>query len=302
MNILLIGYGSIGKRHEEVLLTFSNIDSIEIVTTQNLTNKITFNSLNEVKNLNKYDYFIIASETSKHFIQLLFLENSIKNKIIFCEKPLFDRNQALEIINNKVFVGYVLRFYPLLKKLKKLTKNEKIINMNVSTGQYLPSWRPNRDYRKSYSASKIKGGGVLLDLSHELDYIQWFSGKLIEIKSYQVKVSDLEIDSDDLTTFIGRSENGTIVNLSIDYISKISHRSLHIDTLNNSYFLDFMANKLIQKDKQGHQNIFTEKSLERNDMFIEMHKSILNKENNLTNYHDAKNIMNTIMIIQEQNK
>ena len=302
MRVLLIGYGSIGKRHEEVLLTFQDINSIEIVTRQKLKEKKTFKYLQDIKHLEEYNYFIIASETNKHHEQLQYLEKNVKNKVIFCEKPLFDTYKDLNITKNKIYLGYVLRFHPLLKKLKVLTENEKIININVCTGQYLPSWRPNTNYKESYSASKAKGGGALLDLSHEIDYVQWFGGKLIKIKSYQVKVSDLEIDSDDLTTFIGKSENGVIINISIDYISKISHRSLHINTLNNSYSLDFIENKLIQKDKQGNQNIFNENLLKRNDMFIEMHKSILNKENNATNYHEAQNIMNTITTIQEQNR
>jgi len=301
MKVLLIGYGSIGKRHEEVLLTFQDINSIEIVTRQNLKEKKTFKSLSDIQNLYKYDYFIIASETNKHYEQLQYLEKNIKNKIIFCEKPLFDTYQNLNITKNTIYLGYVLRFHPLLQKLKVLIENQKIININVHTGQYLPTWRADIDYQKSYSAFKVKGGGVLLDLSHEIDYVQWFAGTLTEIKSYQVKISDLEIDSDDLTTFIGKSENGIIINISIDYISKIFHRNLHINTLDNSYFLDFIENTLIQKDKQGNQNIFTEKSLQKNDMFIEMHQSILNKENIATSYVEAQNVMHTIKIIQEQN-
>jgi CMP-N,N'-diacetyllegionaminic acid synthase len=67
LKILLIGYGSIGKRHEEVLLNISDTYSVDIVTKQHLKNKITFVSLNEVKQLDTYDYFVIASETVKHY-------------------------------------------------------------------------------------------------------------------------------------------------------------------------------------------------------------------------------------------
>ena len=300
-DILLIGFGSIGKRHYEVLNEFFNVNSIDIVTKQTLDDKVTYKSLDIIENLNQYDYFIIASETNKHYEQLKYLEDNVKNKLIFCEKPLFDTYKEFNIINNKVYVGYVLRFHPLLLKLKELVKAETIININAKCGQYLPTWRPGTDYTKSYSASKKQGGGVLLDLSHEIDYVQWFVGNITDIKSYQVKVSDLNIDSDDLTTFIGRSHNGAIVNISIDYISKITHRSLHIDTIDNSYILDFINNILSKKDKNGKEKIFNNSSLGRNDMFTDMHKSILNHENIITSYKQAQDIMKTIITIQDQN-
>ena len=252
-------------------------------------------------NIEGYDYYIIASETSKHYEQLKFLDLRVKNKKIFCEKPLFDTKQGLEIVQNSVFVGYVLRFHPLLEKLKELIVEEKVININIKCGQYLPSWRPSVDYRKSYSAFKNQGGGVLLDLSHEIDYLQWLFGKVKELKSYQVKISDLEIDSDDFTTFIGKTVTGTMVNLSIDYISKITHRVMMVDTVNFSYRLDFIANKLIGIDKNGEQTIFESEKLERNDMFRWMHGSILEEKNQNCTLSEAQEVMNTIHLIQEQN-
>ena len=297
----MVGYGSIGKRHEEVLKAFDDIAGVDIVTKQTLSTQRTYRSLEVVTDLKMYDYFVLASETSKHYEQLKFLDENVKNKKFFCEKPLFDTNQKLHIANNEVFVGYVLRFYPLLKKLKDFIDNEDVIKVHISCGQYLPTWRPEVDYRKSYSAFKDKGGGVLLDLSHEIDYCQWLFGSMQELKSYQVKISDLEIDSDDFTTFIGQTVTGVMVNLSIDYISKITHRVMRIDTVDYSYILDFIANQLIRVDKKGEQVIFNSEKLERNDMFRWMHKSILTgKEQNCT-FIEAEEIMKTIEMIQEQN-
>ena len=302
MRVLLIGFGSIGKRHYEVLSSLCQIRTIDIVTKQTLENKRTFQSLEEVKNLKGYDYFVIASQTKKHFEQLKFLELHLKDKIIFCEKPLFERNKALKILKNRVYVGYVLRFHPLFEKLEKLIKNDTIININASCGQYLPTWRVDRDYRDSYSAKKEEGGGVLLDLSHEIDYVQHLCGKIEDVKSYQLKVSDLEIDSDDLTTLIGRTTYGTVVNISIDYISKITHRKVHLDTINASYELDFIRNRLIQKNSSGEENIFENRALERNSMFQKMHRSILDAKTEASTYDEALEVMKTISTIQEQNR
>jgi len=301
LKALLIGYGSIGKRHDEVLSNFSEIASIDIVTKQAIEGRTTYKSLQEIENISQYSYFIIASETIKHYQQLAYLDMHLKDKTIFCEKPLFASKKTLKIVHNEVYVGYVLRFHPLLQRLKDLLQNEKVINVNVKCGQYLPTWRPERDYRESYSAKKEEGGGVLLDLSHEIDYLQWLFGKMKEIKSYQVKISDLEIDSDDVTLLIGKTDKNIMVSLSLDYISKISHRKVLVDTIESSYALDFITNRLIKKDKNGVEELYSITNLERNFMFEKMHQSILTDKKNICSYNEGLDVMDTIATIQGEN-
>ena len=303
MRILIIGYGSIGKRHYEVLKNFKNVVTIDIVTQQILKNKTTYFNLNNIDNINIYDYFIIASATNKHFEHLSYLELNVKNKLIFCEKPIFDTYKNLIIKNNKVYIGYVLRFHPLFQKLSKLVETEKIINVNVNCGQYLPTWRADTNYKDSYSAKKEEGGGVLLDLSHEIDYVQYLCGNINELHSYQVKISDLEINSDDFVNIIGKTNKNIFINIAIDYISKITHRRLFLNTLNYSYELDFIQNILIQKDKNGTELIFKNTDLERNMLFKSMHESILsNRTKYICTYTEAIEVMKTVSIVQEQNK
>jgi len=302
LKVLIIGFGSIGKRHCEVLSEFNSIEQVDLVTKQIIENRTCYKNLEEVKNINKYDYFVIASETKKHYEQLIYLDNILKNKKIFCEKPLFEKKQDFkQSNNNKIFIGYVLRFHPLMQEFKNRLKNETIISANIKCGQYLPNWRPDTDYRKSYSASQAKGGGVLLDLSHEIDYAQWLFGKIEDIKSYQVKVSDLEIDSDDLTMLLGKTIYATMINLSIDYISKITHRKIIVETLMSSFEVDLIKNRLNIIDKDGNTNLIEVKTLERNDMFRNMHRSIINNENINSTLDEAMDIMNTISVIQGQN-
>lgn len=302
MKVLLIGYGSIGKRHEDVLSKFDHIACIDIVTKQNLPDKNTYLSLNEVANLTAYDYFVIASETNKHYEQLKYLESHVENKLIFCEKPLFETSKELTIDKNKVFIGYVLRFHPLLQQLKQLLMNQKVLSVHVNCGQYLPTWRTDTDYTTSYSAKKEEGGGVLLDLSHEIDYVQWLFGKISAIKSYQLKISELEINSDDLTTLIGKTSNSVIVNLSLDYISKITYRKVLIHSLQSSYELDLIANTLVKKDIDGLEELLSFSNLQRNYMFEQMHTSILTHRNNVCTYEEGLEVMETISTIQGQNK
>jgi len=302
LKVLLIGFGSIGKRHLDVLSQMAKIQSIEIVTKQTVENQNCYASLDVVVNINEYSYFIIASETNKHFEQLKYLEDKVNGKLIFCEKPLFSSKENIKIKNNTVFVGYVLRFHPLLQKLKEFIKDEKIILANTKCGQYLPSWRPNTDYTKGYSAKKEEGGGVLLDLSHEIDYVQWLCGNIEELNSIQTKVSDLEINSDDLTMLIGKTDTNTIVNISIDYISKTTHRKLIVETFENTYELDFISNKLVKKNKLGLEEVYSFSNLERNYMFEKMHLDILEEQKDICTIKEGIEVMNTISYIQEQNR
>lgn len=301
MKALIIGYGSIGKRHYDVLNQIDLIEKIDIVSAQDIPEKTIFDTLEHVVNLEQYDYFVIASETFKHFSQIEYLEKNVKNKIILCEKPLFDSNRNIEVKNNSVFVGYVLRFHPLLQKLRSLLEEEKLLFVQIMCGSYLPLWRPDTDYRQSYSAKRKEGGGVLLDLSHEIDYVQWLFGTLEMISSYQSKVSDLEIDSDDLVIATGKTDKNVVFGLSLDYMSKISMRELVVHTNEKTIRADLIKNILQIGHKDGSlQNIEIE-SFDRNDLFRKMHLSVFGKKENLCTFAEGLRVMKTVSTIQEQN-
>ena len=160
---MIIGYGSIGKRHASILSKFPNIREIIILSKQK---NLPYKTIIKIEDAKKYspDYFIISSSTSKHYDQLSYIEDNFNNKLILVEKPLFHKYFRKNIKNNKVFIGYNLRFHPIIKLIKQSTNQRKLLNINVIYGSYLPNWRNNIDYRNSSSASKIDSGGVLLDL------------------------------------------------------------------------------------------------------------------------------------------
>ncbi len=170
LKVLIVGLGSAGKRHATILKNKFKISNIYFLTKKrNQSNSIKSNL--EIKKINP-DYIIIANPTSEHFKVLKFLEKNFSGKIILVEKPLYEKFRNLNIRKNKVFVAYQLRFHPVILKLKELSKSQKLFNINVIANSYLPDWRKT-NYRYSYSSKKKEGGGVLLDLSHELDYINW---------------------------------------------------------------------------------------------------------------------------------
>jgi len=299
MKALVIGYGSIGKRHYEILSSLSQILSCDVITKQNVKMIQTYPSLQEC-DLEQYDYIVIASKTSLHYEQLLFIEQNVQGKIILVEKPLFSRNKQLFIVRNKVFVAYNRRFYPIMKKIKKLCSKDICYYAHVLTGEYLPNWREAREYTQSYSVKKSEGGGVLLDLSHELDYLSWIFPSMQILYSYDAKVSDLEIDSDDLCVVIAKS-NQTLINMSIDYISKQFEQKITIHLGSSSLYADLKRMQLVQvfKDKSVKEYDFSR--YERNYSFKKMHQSLLFKnQNRCCSYEEGLKVMEYIQNIQER--
>lgn len=293
MKILLIGYGSIGKRHEYVLKTLLKVDTIDIVTKQKLDHTTCYTSIDVVKDIDSYDYFVIASETSKHFSQLKKLDYLVKNKLILCEKPLFIHHQEVTYRNN-VFVGYTLRYHPLIKKLRIALKNQNVLSADITACSYLPDWRPNQDYKKSYSASKELGGGVLLDLSHEVDLIHHLFGKIEEIYSYQDKISSLEITSDDYVSAICKSDKEILMTLSMNYFSLIPKREILLHTKEFSILVDLINNRYLQHNKVGKTIDLTLENFERDDMFLQMHRDIFSTQTHTCTLDEAKEVMQSI--------
>lgn len=296
MKALIVSMGSIGTRHAEVL-TSMGIE-VSAITSQIIRSLECFNDLKSA-NLDKFDYFIIASPTHLHYEHLSYIDINVSGKIILCEKPLFDKFRDFNP-NNKIFIGYNLRFHPLILELKNMLNPSEILTIEARCGQYLPSWR-KRKYTSSYSAKKELGGGVLLDLSHEIDYISFLSDSSLElIKSYQAKVSNLNITSDDICMILAKC-NKTLINISLNYLSKTPYRQILIETNNNTYHLDLITNTLKIVDQDGKITQIQNSNLQRNDTFKAMHIDALNMQNHICTFSQAMDTMRLIDQIQKEN-
>lgn len=299
MKVLIVGYGSIGKRHFEVLNSLESILSIDIVTKQNIEGIKSFKQLRDIENLDIYDYFIIASETVKHYEQLKYICEKVKDKKILVEKPLYEKKYDEIDSGNKIFTAYNLRFHPILQKLKELVKNDKIYYANIICGQYLPSWRPEQDYRNSYSADIDRGGGVLRDLSHELDYITWLFGDIQKLNAINSKISDLEINSDDIFIAIAVSNRKIIINVSMDYISKIPIRRVIVHTQESTIEADMIKNSMVISDKNSNIKNIKCKSVDRNYTYSKMHEAIINNSyENVCSFNEGSKILDVFQKIQ----
>lgn len=295
MKALIIGFGSIGKKHFEAI---KDIYEIEFITTQKLKNHKTHTNL-EQANLNKFDLFIISNPTSKHYQTLKFINDNVKNKTILVEKPLFEKPYNLNL-NNKILVAYLLRFHPVLKALKNILKEVKPYFVQIVCNSYLPSWRKDSDYREIYSAKKELGGGVLLDLSHEIDYAKWLFGEFKILNALNLKISELEISSDDLALFTCKTNDDTIITFDINYFSKKATRVIKIDHEKGTIFANLISGKVqifeLNRTKELNFQFNTIEILKT------MHKAILENDQNLCSYDDGLGVLNLIEDIRKLSK
>ena len=295
--VVIIGFGSIGRRHAKILKKNPNIKDVFVLTNQNCPSYIKIKSLKEINKINP-DYIIISSETSKHFTQLNYIEKNFKNKIVLVEKPVFEKNRKLTLKNNKVFVGYNMRFNPIIKKIRKIILNRKIWSVNVFCGSYLPNWRKNIDYSKSSSAIKKKGGGVLLDLSHELDYLRWIFGDFKIKYVINKKISDLKINTDDFLCLTGKFKKKIYLQLNLNYFTREAKRQILIDGKDLSISANLINKNMIFHDKKKIYKI--KYNFNRDYTYKEQHRNIMNKKfTNCCTLKDAQNIMSIINKIRK---
>ncbi len=206
--ILIFGYGSIAKRHVRLLKEFNSGYQIGVYKPNlfqpNSLVDYTFNSFQECLRYNP-DIAIIASPANFHIEQAVLMANNGTHLLI--EKPLSNELEGVSNLSKIIYerqinchIGYNLRYSESLIFFKKLVENNfagKPLYLNTEVGQYLPLWRPEIDYKKSVSSQKKYGGGVLLELSHEIDYLTWIFGNISCVSAFVSKLSHLDLDVED---------------------------------------------------------------------------------------------------------
>jgi predicted dehydrogenase len=270
--VLIIGSGSIQKTHVKVLrLINKNIIIHTIPTRKNLKS--------ELKTLKKFnpEYIVVCSPSSFHYRHFLFIEKNFQNKIVLIEKPLFIKFYSIDKnLNNKYFVGYNLRFHPVITYLKNFLKKKNILSINVISHSFLPSWR-KKNYKHSVSAKKKLGGGVLLELSHELDFLKWLFKKIKILQVYNKQISKLKINTDDILNLSGKVNNKSFFNLNINFFSRINCRKIKVDGNNFSIEGDLINNiiKIVIDDKED-LKIF--KNFDIKNTFRSLHLELMSQK------------------------
>ena len=239
--ILIVGLGSIGKRHLRLAREF--FPKAKIAVLRHKVDLIIpegadyiFSTIDEslafVPTL-----AVIANPSSFHLSTAMPLAEAGVHLLI--EKPLSATSEGvidlLKICEKKnviLAIGYNLRFLQSLQKFKLLLDGGvigDIWSVRSEVGQYLPAWRPDSDYRQGVSSQYRLGGGVLLELSHEIDYLRWIFGEVDCVQAILTQQSDLEIDVEDTAhLFLGFAANDNarpiVASLNLDFIRQDSTR------------------------------------------------------------------------------
>ena len=288
--ILIIGFGSIGKRHATILKNFKIVSDVYILSGRNSKIFKTVNNLSQIKEIDP-DYIIICSKTSDHFKHLKYIEKNFSKKIVLVEKPLFKKFYKFSILKNKVFVGYNLRQHPVLRFIKNFIINKKIFSVNIICNSYLPNWRKSINYKDSYSSHRKLGGGVLLDLSHEIDYLEWIFKKIKKIDLVKIKkLSNLKINVEDYVLITGETELSNFV-LNLNCYSLYQRRQIIINGHNFSLKGDLINNFVEIYLKSKNKKIIRFKN-DKNYTYAKQHELILNKDHRtLSNFNNANKLM-----------
>ena len=242
--VLVVGYGSIGARHSRLAVEAGVV--VGCLTGNPACPYQTYNSLEGAVAAFLPSHIIIANATADHQSTLSRLMRTGWRGGVLIEKPLFNTIVELEVPPGlDIKVAYNLRFHPLVRELKARLKTAPIYSATFDVGQYLPDWRPDSDYRLSYSASRSKGGGVLRDLSHELDLAGYFCGDVLSVAALGGKYSDLEIDADDVYQLIGNAKNCPIIAIGLNYLNRTPRRMLCLNGPGFTAILDFIEGHLL---------------------------------------------------------
>ncbi|MBZ0220854.1 MAG: Gfo/Idh/MocA family oxidoreductase [Candidatus Methylomirabilis sp.] len=243
MRALVAGFGSAGKRHLSNLLELEGMEGVTVLTSRwsgewsGPPNVKFIGSIDEVGKRGApsgADFAILANETGKHLETAVALAK--RGIDLFIEKPLSHSLEGVESLVSavresgvRVFIAYNMRFMGAIRRLKAELKMGAVgapYFARIEAGQFLPYWRPGSDYRKGYSASRERGGGVHLDLSHELDYMRFLFGDPLSWKTARAGVSSLEIDSEDVFEGIYHYEGGFICSVHLDYLQRRKTRRI----------------------------------------------------------------------------
>lgn len=255
--IAIVGFGSIGKRHlnnlVDLLTSMGVLYCIDIIR-HGINRAIPLEFSSKIDNVyvlsdkipNDYDIVFVTNTTSAHYDTIRMLTKHTTH--MFIEKPVFDDcSLSIENLNfrqdGKYYVACPLRYTSVMQYLKKEIDLRKVHCARAICSSYLPEWRPNIDYRKTYSANQNAGGGVCLDLIHEWDYIRHLFGDPSEVKFLCGRFSDLEISSNDLALYIARYES-MMVEVHLDYFGKKAVRELQLFTSEDTIVADLISNSV----------------------------------------------------------
>jgi predicted dehydrogenase len=218
---------------------------------------------------------------------------------VLVEKPIFDRSEKLKPNRfNLLAVGYNLRFHPAIIWLQEtLPKLGAISSANLYVGQYLPTWRPDSDYQNSSSAKTDAGGGVLRDLSHELDLVQYIFGDWNKLTAIGGKFSDLEIETDDTFSILMQTDQCAAVSVQMNYSDRLRQRLITVNGNNGTIQIDLVRNSATFNNSQKSFDV------QPDCTYVFQHNAVIhNQDLSICSLADALKVVATIEAVEKSAK
>lgn len=237
--VLVVGTGSIGSRHARLAAAAGHR-----VVTVSRRGVGDFADVQSAMRQGPFSLVIIATETSHHRTDLATVVDAGHLGRILVEKPLFDRLEEAATPPG-VAVGYNLRWHPAVQALRDRhhAGEPTIVTMNV--GQDLRQWRPGRDHSETASAS-AGSGGVLRDLSHELDACTWLFGAWTGVAARTAVDPELGIGAESRAGLLIETDRGVLATVSLDYFAAPAVRTWTVSTPGRTLTLDLIRGELIE--------------------------------------------------------
>lgn len=266
MKALVVGGGSIGRRHLENLKILG-IRNLAVVETDIRRRRclaselelLEFSALAEALDWSP-DFVVLATPTYLHDEQALQVLRCGFH--LFIEKPLCHTPEGLvkllELSAAKQLVSMVacnLRFHPGPSKIRELLQQQrigKLLFARIHAGSYLPDWRPSADYRQNYAAHEGTGGGCILDCIHEIDLARWYLGEVQEVFCAAAHISSLEITTEDFAVLVCAHENGARSEIHLDYVQRTYERGCQLVGEKGSIFWDFNVGQVRWYNAEAH--------------------------------------------------
>jgi len=282
-SVLVAGCGSIGRRHLKNLrelgvrqLGVCDPDAERSAPVVKELGVAAFLDLGDALRAQKPDAVFVCTPPVQHVA--LAMQALAAGVHVFIEKPLSHDWQGVEELlqaatqrGRTVQVGYNLRFHPGPQKLKEMVEGGRlgrILWAYAEAGQYLPDWRPWQDYRQSYTARRALGGGILLDGSHELDYLTWLLGTPMEVMCMAGRVGALEVDVEDCADLLLRFPGGAQAQVHLDFVQRGYARTCKVVGERGTACWDFTGRevRVFSAESNGWESFAYD--FEPNDMYV----------------------------------
>ncbi|MEZ8943705.1 Gfo/Idh/MocA family protein [Vibrio sp. 10N.247.311.12] len=288
--VAVIGLGNIATRHRKNLKQlFPDSKLVAMSASGRIPQEAVSDCdvvVGEVNELitHEVELAVVASPAPFHAKHALPLIEA--NIPVLIEKPLSVSfadselvQQTAEQHGTPVAIGYCLRYLSSTIAFKKLLAQQTvghIYNVNVEVGQYLPDWRPNKDYRSSVSANAELGGGALLELSHELDYVQWLFGSL-DVKHAILRSGDeLSLDVEDCADIVAVCQSA-VVNIHLDFLQRKPFRKCRVIGSLGTLEWDLIRNGITLASAKGDEVLYSEPDWDKNQMYLNMLTDFISK-------------------------